>query len=406
MPAKEREEETLVDRTLRCGVPAEAGMSPERVARLPGLCAGWVEQGLTPALQVAVARRGVVVLHEAWGRLGPEPDAPPLGVDSIFPIASLTKPITATAVMCLVEDGALGLNRPVQEYVPEFAGEGKEAVMVHHLLTHTSGLRTVDLEAHALAKITAGIIRPPEPLSYLKPDEWLSFRCFDAIHDAPLWKPPGAEMSYCNYGYDVLAEIVTRVTGQPAACLVQERILDPLEMASTSYAGLPPARLDRLVRRSSDAPFAVLNRPDLTAALALGGASVYSTALDLTVFAQMFLNGGAHGGARVLSRASVAEMTRNQIPGVNAQWLTESFPEASWGYGWGIQGDKKPLREGSLLSAAAFSHSGAGMMFLWADPVYELACVYLSVAPLWIPFQRHDACPDLLVNVAVASIID
>src|SRR5262245_53811234 len=101
-------------------------MSPERVARLPRLCAGWVVQGLTPALQVAVARRGVLVLHEAWGRLGPEPDAPPLGVDSIFAIASLTKPITAAAVLCLVEDGLLGLNRPVQEYVPEFAGEGKE----------------------------------------------------------------------------------------------------------------------------------------------------------------------------------------------------------------------------------------------------------------------------------------
>src|SRR4051812_29228000 len=113
-----------VDRVLRPGDPAEVGMSPERIENVRRRCAGWVEAGLTPSLQVCVARRGTIVLDEAWGRLGPEDDAPPLGVDSIFGIGSLNKPITATAVMCLIEDGLLGLNRPVQEYVPEFVGEG------------------------------------------------------------------------------------------------------------------------------------------------------------------------------------------------------------------------------------------------------------------------------------------
>jgi CubicO group peptidase (beta-lactamase class C family) len=80
------------------------------------------------------------VLHEAFGRLTPDDDAPPVKRDTIYPLTSLTKPITATAAMLLVEDGLLGLQRPVSEYLPEFSGEGKQAVMVHHLLTHTSGL--------------------------------------------------------------------------------------------------------------------------------------------------------------------------------------------------------------------------------------------------------------------------
>ncbi len=125
---------------LRVGRPEEVGMSPERVARVKALAAQWVSQGVTPSLAVLVARRGVIVLHEAFGKLTPAPDAPPLQLDTIFPMASVTKPVTATCAMILVEDGRLGLNRPVVEYIPEFVGEGKTAVMVRQLLTHSSGL--------------------------------------------------------------------------------------------------------------------------------------------------------------------------------------------------------------------------------------------------------------------------
>src|SRR5437879_3821567 len=94
---------------LRYGEPAEAGMDARQVRRIRDLARSWVEQEITPSLVVLAARRGVIVLHEAFGRLRPEPDSPPLARDSIFPLASLTKPITATAIMCLVEDGLVGL---------------------------------------------------------------------------------------------------------------------------------------------------------------------------------------------------------------------------------------------------------------------------------------------------------
>jgi CubicO group peptidase (beta-lactamase class C family) len=188
-------------------------MSPERIERARRVGAESVEQGISPAVQVVVARRGVVVLDEAWGAMGPEADAAPVTCDAIFALASMTKPITATAALCLVEDGLLGLNRPVQEYMPELVGEGKEAVMVHHLLTRTSGLKDDALGVYAIDGVRTGRVAPPPPLPGIPDDMFLSARCFDAIHDAPLSVAPGTEMSYCNYGMQLVGEIVTRVAG-------------------------------------------------------------------------------------------------------------------------------------------------------------------------------------------------
>jgi CubicO group peptidase (beta-lactamase class C family) len=385
-------------------------VSPERIERLRRLGAGWVEEGRSPAIQVTAARHGTIVLHEAWGRQGPGEDDPPLSVDSIFPLASITKPITASAVMCLVEDGLLGLNRPVQEYVPEFVGDGKEAVMVHHLLTHTSGLRDADLSAYALEGIRAGEAPRPEPVPHLGPDEFLALRCFDAVHDAPLSTAPGAEMSYCGYGYRLLATIVTRLSGLPVEQFVHQRILDPLGMASASYLGVPPERRDRFVRRAADAAGAGWNFPDVVARNTAGAGSAYGTALDVARLLQMFLNGGVYGGVRILSPASVREMTRNQIPGVGSTWEGEHFPEAGWGYGWGIEGDKKGLRDSSLHSAATFAHGGASMSLAWADPVLDLVGVFQSVLPApqpqIAPGRRGQWLADLFVNAVTASVVD
>ena len=96
---------------LRTGTAEEAGMSPSRVQHVKELARSWVEDGTHPTLVVLVARRGIIVLHEAFGTLRPEPDSPPLSIDAIFPITSATKPITAAAIMCLVEDGRVGLAR-------------------------------------------------------------------------------------------------------------------------------------------------------------------------------------------------------------------------------------------------------------------------------------------------------
>ena len=148
---------------LRSGTPQEAGMLPERIDRVRDLAAGWVKEGYTPALRVLVARRGLVVLDEAFGRLRPEEDSPSLELDSIFPMCSITKVLTATTAMMLVEDGLLGLNRPVVDYLPNFVGEGMDEVLVHHLLTHSSGLVDLDLVVFSMTRATDGAVLPAGP---------------------------------------------------------------------------------------------------------------------------------------------------------------------------------------------------------------------------------------------------
>jgi CubicO group peptidase (beta-lactamase class C family) len=383
---------------LRYGAPEEAGMSPQRVVHLARLAEGWVKDGTHPALVVLAARRGVIVLHEAFGTLTPAPDAPPVARDTIFPLASLSKPITATCVMQLLEDGLLGLNRPVQDYIPEFEGAGKEAVMVHHLLTHTSGLNEMELDSY-VAKTTGITPALLEEAATLPPlAEYLTQR-----YGAPLWKPPGEEMSYCNMNYMLLGEIVRRVSGRPLAEFAQERIFAPLGMTDTHYI-LPAASLGRVVQRPPGAPFPFLDSPDfLTSGYAAG--SVTSTALDLAVFGQMFLNGGVYGGVRVLSPATAREMTRNQIPGIGSHFFDEYFPEACWGYGWSAGSAGRGRYHGMLASPERFCHGGAGQMFLWGDPVYDLVGVYLSVA-----VELHGEWPkwstDLFAAAVTAAVMD
>lgn len=390
--------------SLRAGTPEEVGMSAARLRHVTELARGWVERGDEPrALVALVARHGVIVLHEASGTLGPEPESPPVSLDSIFELQSLSKPITATAIMVLVEDGLLGLNRPVAEYIPEFVGKGKDAVTVFHLLTHTSGLLEEEVEAYVAATFGAGGATPPD---FFKNE--ISFQAYlSQRYAAPLWKAPGEEMSYLGYGFDLLGEIVERVSGQSLEDFARERIFQPLGMTDTAYIVRDEIR-PRLVRLSpEDLPPDGIGYPTYVTT-AIGSGTVRSTALDMARFGQMFLDHGGKGDAQVLSPASVAEMTRNQIPGVSANFLQlhEVFPEASWGLGWSVEGDKRYALAGSLRSPAAFSHLGSGGIFLWVDPVFDLVGVYLSrLHHLQAKPGLRWQC-DLFMNAVTAAVED
>jgi serine-type D-Ala-D-Ala carboxypeptidase len=386
---------------LRNGDPQEAGVSADRIARVRRLCADWVVDGVAPALVVLAARHGVVVLHEAYGTLGPEHRAPPLTLDAVFPLASITKAMTAAAVMSLVDDGLLGLNRPVQEYVPEFTGEGKEQVMVYHLLTHTSGLADEDVRAFLARLRDAGELRepdvPPHPLLDVALPE---MRYFGAALAAPLSGRLNAEMSYSNYGMALLGEIAARVGGAPLPRVLDQRVFRPLGMGSATFD--PPP--DRTVRRWPDAKSGhmLTIRPAPPALLAVAGAC--ATAWDTALFFQMLLDGGGRGQTRVLSRAAVAAMVRNQVPGIPAQYGDEYFPEATWGLGIGVRGNKKALRDASLPSPAAFSHGGAGGVFAWADPATDVVGAYFSVCPEYYPTMMEKWNADLFANAVSAAV--
>jgi CubicO group peptidase (beta-lactamase class C family) len=384
--------------TLRPGTPSDAGVSPTRVTAIANLARGWVEDGRVAALVVLAAHRGRIFLHKAFGPQTPDPDSPPIARDAIFPLASISKVLTATAIMTLAEEGRIDLNGSVAEYLPEFTGEGKAAVQVRHLLTHTSGLCDEDLQAHAEKGKGPFDIPPDEggmpPFLY----ENLAPRW-----DAPLWKPPGEEMAYAGYNYRLLGEIVRRVSGASLAAFARARIFDPLGMMD-SHFGLPDALLPRVVRRGPDA-----YDPDLDTArfqqMAWGSAGAFSTALDMATFGQMFLNRGAYGQHRILSPASVAAMTHDQLPGIQARIDNEFFPEASWGLGWSIHGRKTGWC-GGLYSPQSFEHWGSGGVYLWVDPTYEVVGVYFGVVPVPETDPRHTELNDLFTDAVTAAIID
>jgi len=386
---------------LRTGKPEDVGVSVNRINKVLEKAQGWVDEGIHPSLVILAARRGVIFLHEALGSLGTEDPSCPIELNTIFPLASISKLFTATAAMILVEEGLLGLNRPVQDFIPEFEGEGKEQVMVHHLLTHSAG---IDDEA------TWAIIDEKEESAVAVPS------CEETQHptvhrylyygyDFPLSKKPGVEMSYCNYGYYLLGEVIRRVSGLSLDRFATERIFKPLGMKNTWFSVPEDARY-RVVQRPSDAPFAELGSVEYQEVPSPAGGG-YSTAMDVTIFGQMFLNGGFYDEVRILSPASVHAMTRNQIPGIGAHFRDEYFPEADWGLGWSIHQNGKSWAYGEILqSQRSFCHGGAGGVFLWVDPVYEVVAVFFSVVLELLENERPKACTDLFINAVLSSIVE
>lgn len=401
---------------LRTGTPEEVGMSSRRIERLRRRAATWVDGKLHSALVVMAARRGVIVLQEAFGKLTPDSASPPVQLDTIFPIASISKPIAATAVMILVEDALLGLNRPVQEYIPEFTGPGKEQIMVHHLLTHTSGLDDSAIDLHIVQKTgTLDLIGLVERQSMVH-DLYLELG-----YDAPLLCPPGQRHYYCQYGYELVGRIIERVSGQTLPAFVQERIFTPLGMKDSHY-GLPREFHSRMVRRPDDASGTQPNTIGLVGApllcRALGGfntdifmenvwtcCSVYSTAPDLLRFGQMFLNQGVYAGERILSPTTIALMRRNPASGVGA-WSGQQqiSNEASYGYGWVITGNTHHITNGSLTSPETLQHGGMGRTSIWIDPTYGLASIYCSVE-LQCSFETLIWSGDLFINGITAAVV-
>jgi len=392
--------------TLHPGTPEDVGMSSARVRRVAELGREWVEQEGIQGVLLLGARRGTVVLHEAFGRLTPEADSPALRKDAIFSLVSISKVIVATALMTLVEEGRVGLNRPVSSYIPEFQGEGKDAVLVRHLLCHTSGL--FDALVDKFAEENAGKVRIPPAPETLHPrmHEWLYAR-----YGCPLGKPPGQEMSYCSLNFELVGEIIRRTSGMALDRYVHARIFQPLGMDSSFFC-----RADAPKQRRSRRPAPANHSPDAfdiaveTERMSYASGSAISTAMDLAVFGQMFLNQGGYGTARILSPASVAVMTRNQTPGLPSTFFLETFPESSWGLGWSIHGTKTGSC-GALYSERSFEHwGGGGGCYLWVDPVYDLVGVYYAATPSltghtsrvdWAKTWRNDLFTDALTAAVV-----
>lgn len=391
---------------LREGTAEEAGFLPDRIDLIRERAASWVENGNTPSLVVLAARRGVICLHEAFGSLTPETGSPPLALDSIFPIMSASKPVVAAAIMLLAEEGRLSLNRPVVEYIPELCGEGTAEILVHQLLTHTGGFAEMDVMTFAAERLSKPIDLPPMEATQHKPIHLQ----LHARYPCSVSFKPGSQNSYGTYGYELLAEIVRKVSGQRVEDFVRERIFEPLAMNDSSYR-MEPEFAGRVVRRPVDGPLGNdqemfnLNHPVMLD-MPWGGGGMLGTARDVAVFGQTFLNGGEYGGRRLVSPASAEVMTTNQIPGIGVQMMGHAIAEGSWGYGFMVQGNHRwPWDHGALQPIGTFYHQGTGGIAFWCDPDNAIVGVFLSV---WTHFDMAEMEAhwdfDLFQNMVTAAV--
>lgn len=390
---------------LREGSPEDAGFRPERIELIRQRARSWVDAGRTPSLVVLAARRGVIALHEAFGRRTPDGPGDDLEIDSVFPVMSISKPVAATAAMLLVEEGLLSLNRPLRDYLPEVSGEGTDEILVHQLMTHTAGYVEADLFEYVAAHPLNDL---PDIDAYQHEFEhrWLNER-----YAAPLSFRPGTENSYGIHCITLLGEVVRRVSGQSTADFMRERIFHPLGMTDSSFIA-EPHFADRIVTRGPDLPFGTseyLLNIDSSFDTPSAAAGLLTTARDLAVFAQTFLDGGTYAGVRLLSDVSVREMTRNQIPGVGCEgWGGRQVPEASWGLGWMIQDQERwPIWTGSMQPLGTVYHQGIGACMLWFEPATEVIGVFLSVAAEFDPMTfRHSWDVDLFQNMVSTALVD
>lgn len=374
--------------------PKDAGMDPERIALLAKRAPTWLDPLRMRSAVMLAARRGKIFFHEAFGTLTWRDDTAATPKDAIHRVASITKPVTATAAMILVEDGLLGLNRPIREYLPEICGKGTEEIEVQHLMTHTAGYDEDEIYEHYMACMADGSHAHAKSEPGLHHDV---AQYFSSSWNAPVHWAPGSKMGYADHNINLLGEITRRIAGVPLEDFAKERLFDPMGLVDTTYRR-NEEKIDRISCR----------RKEMVLPEGVWGADgLNTTALDLAAFGQMFLDKGKYGDTRILSPASVHEMTRNQIPGVGVE-LDRFHPEASWSLGWAIQHDERwKWCVGSLAPKGNFYHMGAGGHCIWVDPISEVVGVFLSVALDWdMETMNLNWNFDLFQNMVMAAVTD
>jgi CubicO group peptidase (beta-lactamase class C family) len=357
---------------------------------------GAVERKDVPGVVALITDRERVLYQGAFG-VADVATGRPLASDALFRIASMTKPVTSTALMQLVEQGRIGLDDPAEKYLPELAGlkviesfdaktgdykvrPASKPPTVRHFLTHTSGLAY---------PFTSAVWRDFKP----RAGETYPF-------GGPLLFDPGERWHYST-STDVVGKMVEAVSGQKLEDYFREHIFVPLKMNDTSY-NVPEEKGPRLVaqqqragERMDGAVELQKPQPGLTIASPIGGGGLASTADDYGRFVRMFLNGGALEGARVLKAETVALMGQNQIGAISVPALKSALPRSAdftfiadgrdkWGLGFLITTDEVPGKR----SPGSLSWGGINNTFFWIDPTRGVAGVIMMQ---YLPFADAKA---------------
>jgi uncharacterized protein YbbC (DUF1343 family)/CubicO group peptidase (beta-lactamase class C family) len=329
--------------------PAEVGMDAGRLARIDGVVENAVKRGQLPGAVVLVARDGKAVFRKAYGSRSKQPAETPMTLDTVFDLASLTKPLaTASSVMLLLERGKLRLSDRVSLHVPEFGLNGKDKITVEQLLLHTSGL----IADNPVQDYADG----PQ-------------KAFERIHELTPTNEPGSKFVYSDVNFIVLGEIVERLGGEPLDAFAQKNNFTPLGLRETTFKpgkelaerAAPTEKRDgRWIKGEVHDP-----RSFLLGGVA-GHAGLFSTADEVAVFAQMLLDGGAYAGKRVLGPATVRLMT-----------TPRPVPGGQRALGWDVD-TRYSSNRGELFGAGSFGHTGFTGTSVWIDTASRTVVVFLS----------------------------
>jgi len=329
-------------------------LSEKQLAPIAEIVEEAMISGKIPGAVVLIGNQGKVVYRHAFGNRAIEPKKLPMRLDTIFDLGSLTKVIaTTTALMQLVEKGKLRLEDRVAAHWPEFKANGKEEITVRQLLTHYSGFRsTLDLK--------------PEWSGY-------STALRMIVAEKPAF-PPGTRFVYSDINFIILGELVHRISGQPLDVYCTENIFKPLGMKDTGFKPSPALRsriaLTRYQSRNKEKLLwgKVYDPIAYNMGGVAGHAGLFSTADDLSTFAQTLLDGGTFQGVRILSPLTVEKMTTPQTP-PNKMILR--------GLGWDIDSPIASNR-GELFPVGSYGHTGFTGTSIWIDPVSKTYIIVLT----------------------------
>jgi CubicO group peptidase (beta-lactamase class C family) len=373
----------LIPAVLCCSAAAAPpAFDPQGARELSSFLGEAVSRGDVPGVVVLVTAPDRVLYHEAFGKMN-SAQGVAMRKDAIFRIASMTKALTSTAVMMLVEEGKLGLDDEVSKYLPAFknpqvisrldlaAGtyETRPAtrpITIRQLLTHTSGIGyTFSDPGLALIEKQTGKTGPAE---------------------LPLVHEPGEKWTY-GASTKVLGDVVRKLSGQGIEAFLESRIFRPLGMKDTAFQ-VPPAQNARVVtaHQRKDGRLNETSNPAAIGGEPRGDGGLLSTAGDYCRFVQMILNGGQLGRARLLKAETVREMGRNQTGDVKVRLqpvvITEyakPFPlgagEDVWGLGFQLAAPAKP--DPAMRRPGSMSWAGIYNTFFWIDPEEEIGVIVL-----------------------------
>jgi len=364
--------------------PEDVGFSSKRLERTRQAFRDDVEKKSIPGAVLLIVRNGKMVTYDAIGYQERAAQTP-MKKDSIFRVASMSKPITTVAAMILVEENKLDLGAPVAQYLPEFrdvkVGAEKVApkrpMTVQDLMRHTSGL-------------TYGLFgNSPIDQMYRQANIFNSKSLAEMVKTVagmPLLHQPGESWEY-SVSTDVLGRVIEVVSGTDLDSFIQERVTGPLKMNDTGF-WVKPAAISRLALpdQKSSLPFADPSvKPDLFS----GGGGMFSTAGDYARFSQMLLNGGELEGVRILGPKTIALMTSDQLPANTERHTPVAMalgpfgptPEMGTSFGLGFAVRVDAGRNPEPGSIGDFSWGGITGTLFWVDPKEKLVAVMMVQSP-------------------------